>query len=681
MRRFATINLFLLVTIIVLANLVSGNAFFRVDLTAAGAYRLSPVTRETLARAEDPLRVRVFYSDQVPPPYNGVRRFLLDLLRELEAVGGERVSYEVVDTSTPEGRTAAQEYGLQQVEIQEVRSDEFQSRAVYLGAVVLYGSAVEVVDRITSTQGLEYVLTTAMRRAITQVDALAGTVEPVVMRALVSPGLRELEIEGLGDLPEDLREIFDRMNRDHYDRLRFELLEPDPEEVSALTGQYGVEPLRWRGTDGAEQQGVLEVVLTYGDRIQRVPLEIFSGLFGGYSLDDPEAIEDSLRRGLRSLVAANSRVGYATGAGERAISDYPRGAGPLADLLSERYEVVPIDPGAETIPPDIEVLVLNGPREEYSETALYRIDQFLMNGGSLLVFLDRYVEQIPTQQEMMAGAQPEWVARATGLEELLAYHGLEVSERFVLDEEGFVATMQGRRRTIYQAPVLRGASLNRESVITRSLEDVIVLNATEIERPSAQDEKSESSSVFIPLLETSPRSWTLDHPGDAGPWIEGAPPGVTTDRRVVAAMLEGTFESYFRGPVETVPGQADADETVDMQRFRNRSIRESRIVVVSTSEVTTAQLLDSRNRTPNGTFVMNTVDYLMGAPGFAVLRSKGLGVPRLEITSPAVPGVIRWTNVIGVPLVVVIVGLLVRTRRRARRRRIQMLFQDGSEPG
>jgi ABC-2 type transport system permease protein len=714
MKPFATLNLVLLLTIVVLVNLVSGNAFFRLDLTASGAYRLSQVTRETLSRAEDPLRVRVFYSDQVPPPYNGVRRYLLDLLREFETLGGERVSYEVVDLSTPEGRSAAQEYGLQQVEIQEVRSDEFQSRAVYLGAVILYGSAVETVDRITATDGLEYRLATAMRRAITQVDALAGTTEPVVMRAFISPGLGEVQIEGLPDLPGELREIFRRVNRDHYDRLQFDLQEPGPGEARRLAAEYNLEPLRWRDSAGREREGLLEVVLSYGERTQRVPLEIFSGLFGGYSLSRPDEIEEAIRRGLRTLVAANPRVAYATGAGERAIGDHQRGAGPFADLLRERYEIVPVDLDGEAIPADIDTLILNGPRRPYSERALYRIDQFVMNGGSLLVFLDRYVEEMPSQQEMMFGAQPEWHQVETGLGRLLDRYGVEVGDGFVLDEAGFVATMQGRRMTIYQAPVLQGASLNRESVITRALEDVIVLNATEIERSrhdAARDEgraaahDAAGSVRFTPLLQTSPASWTIDHPADAGPWIEGAPAGETTDRRIVAALLEGAFESYFTSPVALedpdapttpdAPNAPPADPeagtsagaladpeagtiTVEADRFRTRSARESRIVVLSTSEVTTAQLLDPRNRTPNGTFLMNTVDYLKGAPAFAELRSKGLGVPRLEISSPAVPGMVRWTNVIGVPLLVVVIGLAVHRRRRLRARRIQAIFHDGS---
>ncbi|TVR71916.1 MAG: hypothetical protein EA427_03760 [Spirochaetaceae bacterium] len=695
MRRFATVNLILLVLVIILLNLVARESFFRVDLTAGGAYSLSRLSREIVAGAEDPLHVKVFYSDQVPPPYNGVRRYLLDLLREYEAIGRGRFSYEIVDTSTPEGRGSAGEYGLRQVEIQEVRSDEFQSRAVFLGAVVLYGNALERVDPITATDGLEYRLTTAMGRAISQVDALAGSPEPVIMRAFLTPGLRDLGIQGIGELPEQLRSIHSRLNRENYERIRFELHEPTGSEVEELAAEYGLRPLRWQDGAGREHPGLVEILLSRGDRHQAIPLEIYSGFLGDYSLDEPSAIEEALRLGLRALVTANPRVGYATGTGERRPDDYRAGAGPFADLLGERYELFPIQVAEERIPPDIETLIVNGPREAYSETALYRIDQFVMSGGSLLVFLDRFEEQVPTQQEMMLGEQPEWHRINSGLEPLLSHYGIRVSDELVLDEEGFVASSQGRRVTIHQAPVLRGSSLNREHVITRDLEDMIVLNTWEI-RPGAG---------VIPLLETSPRSWTVEHPSDAGPWLEGVPPGVTPDRRIVAALREHQFESFFAVPPEpdrsteadrraeadsasdSAPGAAQPSATepgatqLETDRHRSEAVREARILVVGSSELTTAQLIDPQQRTANSTFLMNALDYLMGAPAFAELRGKGLGVARLEVNNPALPGVIRWLNIILVPLLVVMTGLLVKLRRRARSRRIQQLFrEEGTTP-
>ncbi|MFW5827738.1 MAG: DUF7088 domain-containing protein, partial [Alkalispirochaeta sp.] len=413
------VNLILGVVVLILINLVASNSYVRLDLTANDSYSLSPATRETLARADDPLRVKVFYNSEVPAPYNGIRQYLLDLLREFEAAGSEAFSYEVVDTSTEEGRREAQQYGLQQVEIQEVRSDEFASRAVYMGAAVLYGTVVERVDRLTSTEGLEYRLTTAMRSAITQVDTLSATTEAVAMQVFASPTLQELQIQGLAELETQMTAIHERINRDTSGRIQFEYVAPETDAaIDRVAQEYGVEPVRWRTDQGNTRRGLLEIVLTHGERVERIPLEIYSGVFGGYTLADPGDIEDAVRQGLRSLVAANPRIAYSLSAGEKHPDDAQQGAGPFAELLGESYELVTVDLAEEGVPSGIETLIINGPTEEYSQEARYRIDQFVMAGGSVLIFVDRHQQIIPSQQEMMAGAQPTWEYNETGLTEL-----------------------------------------------------------------------------------------------------------------------------------------------------------------------------------------------------------------------------------------------------------------------
>lgn len=666
-----TVNLILIMAIVVLANLVSGNAFFRADLTGSGAYRLSPVTRETLSRLEDPLRIEVFYSAQVPAPYNRVRQYVLDLLREYAAVDPRRITVEVRDPASPEGRQAAAQYGLQQIEIQEIRSDEFQSRAAFLGVAVLYGSTVEVVDRIDSTEGLEYRLTTAIREAVLATDALAGITGSVGVTAAVSPHLAELEIEGFDTLPADLEALFHRINADSFQRLTWELRQPLPREVQATAGDLGMEPLRWRTPTGEEREGLLEIALTHGDQRRHVPIQVYSDFFGGFSLDDPRQMEDDVRQALRSLVAANPMVGYLTGAGERPLWEFNRGgAGPFAQLLEERYQVVQIDPADDAIPPGIDLLIINGPRERYSEKALYRLDQFLMGGGSLLVLADRFREEIPTQQQMMFGAQPEWFPVETRLEELLAHYGIVITDQFVLDEESFVARTPSGQQTVFQAPLLAGESFNRTSVITAALEEMILFNMAELE------DRAPPGVVVTPLLRTSRRSWTVPFPQDIGPWTTGAPAGETTAERLVAALAEGTFTSFFDAPPADSPGGQGTEGPAE--RFRRESTGGGRVLVVSSSELASPQLLDARTRTPNGVFLMNAVDVLKGASGFAELRSKGLGVPRLEITSPLVPGIARWVNVVMVPAVVVLLGVVVWLRRRARQARIRDLFGGGA---
>lgn len=687
---FNTINLLLVLTALILLNLVGTGSYRRFDLTRNDAYSLSQVSYETLARVEDPLRVKVFYSPEVPAPYNGVRQYLLDMLREFQTAGSDLFSYEIIDPTSEEGRREAQSLGLQQIEIQEVRSDEFASRAVHMGAVVQYGNVVERIDGITTTEGLEYRLTTAMRSAITQVDALAGASGPVTMQVFASPGLAELGIEGFRELETQMVAIHERVNADNYGRLEFEFVEPGTEDaVTRIVDEFGVEPLQWNDASGARRRGLLEIVLRHGEAIQRVPLEIYTGLFGGYSLADPAEIEESVRQGLRSLVSANPRVAYSVSAGEKLPGDYQRGAGPFAQILGESYEVVNVDLSSEAVPTGVDTLILNGPTETYREAALYRIDQFVMDGGSLLVFLDRHVQIIPTQQEMMMGAQPTWEFNPTNLTQLLEHYGVEVTDQIVLDEESFIARQRSGTQQLYQAPVIGGAGLNRDNPVTAGLEDVIVLNATEIlptrsttavagpvsgGQPAVRDDASpadrtDATPAYIPLLQTSRRSWLAENPSEVGPWITGAPVSGDTAPRDVAVLLRGRLASYFDEPV-------DLDS---VERFRATGVEPAQILVVSASALTTGQMIDPAARTPNGTFLLNAVDYLNGATGMAELRSKGLGVARLEEISPALRRATRWSNTIIVPMLVLIVGAIVWMRRRARSRRIHAIFAVATE--
>ncbi len=658
-------NVLLILAILVMVNLVSGNAFRKFDLTRSDAYSISRVSTETLARLEDPLRVKVFYNSDLPAPYNGVRQYLTDLLREYDAAEARYFSWEAVDVSTPEGRREAQQYGLEQIEIQEVRSDQFQSRAVYMGAAILYGNSVERVDRLTSTDGLEYRLTTSMASAITQVDALAGTTDEVVMEVLASPQLEELGIQGFAELEAQTAAIHERVNGDNYDKIRFSFSRPSTAvEIEDAAEAFGVRPLRWERDDGSVQEGLLEIVLHTGDgdRVKRIPFEIYSQLFGGYSLGDPADIEEAVRQGLRGLVAANPRIAYALGHGEKALQDYQEGAGPFTAIAGERYEILPVRPAEEEIPADIDVLMVNGPTEEYSPEALYRIDQFLMRGGSLFVLLDRYVPVIPSRQQQMAGAQPGWETNTTGLESLLEGWGVTVTTDFVLDEESFTARQRTGSTRLYQAPVLSGGSINNDVAITRGLQDIIVFNTTELTPVGG-------APRYTPLLQTSPRSWTVPTPEEVGPWIDGVPPSVDAFRRDVAVLLEGSFRSHFNAPLDnSEPG-----------RFLDRSVVSGSVVVLSTSAVTTAQMLDPENRTPNGTFLLNVLDYLNGAPGVAELRSKGLGVPRISVEHPAAAVAARWGNTVLVPAVVILIGLVVWSRRRTRSRRIQAHFARAGE--
>jgi hypothetical protein len=75
-------------------------------------------------------------------------------------------------------------------------------------------------------------------------------------------------------------------------------------------------------------------------------------------------------------------------------------------------------------------------------------------------------------------------------------------------------------------------------------------------------------------------------------------------------------------------------------------------------------------------FIMNVIDYLNARVDVAQMRSKEQRFNPLEDPSPAMRTMTKAFNIGGLPVVVVLFGVLVWVRRIARKKRIQAMFQD-----
>ena len=177
------------------------------------------------------------------------------------------------------------------------------------------------------------------------------------------------------------------------------------------------------------------------------------------------------------------------------------------------------------------------------------------------------------------------------------------------------------------------------------------------------------------------------------------------DQFHLAYLLEGQFPSYFEGkpiPVRTVK-ETPEEETTDPaenkdSEERNTSGKEekakkseltdvertgafiakgqpARIFVMAASDMITDTILDREGRSPNAVFMMNMIDALNGREEIAVMRSKTQRLNPLNAPPAGFKTIIKTFNIVGLPIIVVIFGLLVWMRRHARKKRIQMVFQ------
>jgi hypothetical protein len=71
---------------------------------------------------------------------------------------------------------------------------------------------------------------------------------------------------------------------------------------------------------------------------------------------------------------------------------------------------------------------------------------------------------------------------------------------------------------------------------------------------------------------------------------------------------------------------------------------------------------------------MNVIDYLNGREDFAVMRSKTQRFNPLQDVAPAARTAIKTANIAGLPVLVVVAGIIVWGRRSTRKRMIQKIF-------
>jgi ABC-2 type transport system permease protein len=98
-NAYLAIAVVLALGVVIFANLLADRGFVRVDLTAERKYSLSEPFRSVMGRlgSSDQLKVTYCVSKSVPEWFEGIKRDILDRLREIETASRGRIILEVVD--------------------------------------------------------------------------------------------------------------------------------------------------------------------------------------------------------------------------------------------------------------------------------------------------------------------------------------------------------------------------------------------------------------------------------------------------------------------------------------------------------------------------------------------------------------------------------------------------------
>ncbi len=436
-----------------------------------------------------------------------------------------------------------------------------------------------------------------------------------------------------------------------YSRGLMEIQVVDPtgkKELEEEAQRFGVNPIQYsyRGSDRSELKRVfMGASFVYGE--QQTALE---------AVTQVAVVEYDIARTLRRLVEGEQTrsVAFTTGHGE---VDIFRTKGPLEKLrsqLSDSYELGPLLLGGEEgIPETIDALVMLGPQTQVSERARYQLDQFLMRGGSLAVFLTNY-------RADMRNLQPEEIHH--GMEGFLGQLGVVVNRDLVIDraQNGKLRVPVRQGRYLVQLPVNhpvipRVTDLDKDSPIVKGLDQMLFpfassltvneplapgLEAQVLVRGSAQ------GSRFQGVRSLDPAAYKRTIPGEEkGSWP-------------LLVSVTGSFSSTFKDlPIPEARAETPFGSAVVAREDPASKITEgapARLVVAGSADAAAN----------NAALVLNLVDWMCQDESLIGIRSKAVQVPPIELPEAAQLRWIKLGNALAGSLLLLLFGALRLLLRR-----------------
>ena len=689
------------------ANLIALNIWvaplqgLRADLTEQQEFSLSPATRDLLSTLQEPLLIRAYISEKTHPLLAPLTPRIRDLLTEYRIAGNGRVNAEVVDPARdPDLEVeAGRVYGIQPTPLQVSGRYEASVINAYFDILVRYGDQntvlnfrdlIEVEGRRDGSvdvrlRNLEYDLTRAIRKVafgFQSIDAVfASLQQPASLMIVATPNTLPA---AYADVPAMIEKVAGDLQARSNGKFTYQVIDPDapnsPLNRAALRERYQVQatPVSFFSTESF----YLNLLLTIDGRTQPLFPE---GDFNEASVR--AAIESALKRSTAGFLKV---VGLWTP--PASVDQFGQPVQPATQLISEQlrreYTVRNVDLSSGQVPPDIDVLMLIGPRN-LGERERYAIDQFLMRGGSIVTTAGNYTLQL------QGFGGPTLAPAENGIRDLLAHYGVKVGDGLVMDpqNEPFpnevnrnVNGLLVREIQALQYPFfvdVRADGMDRANPIVSQLPAVTMQWASPIE---IDPDKNKGRAVSA-LLRSTNQSWLRTSPDIQPDFLAHPEYGfpVEGERRpfTVAVAIQGVFESYYKGKPSPLQSQAitptttvEGSATPTPAPARPASALETspdtaRLVVIGSNEFLNDLVLQLSSRLSqdrylnNLQFAQNTVDWSVEDLDLLTIRARGTSTRVLRPLSENQRTLWEAGNYVVALLALAGLGLVWRARQRS----------------
>lgn len=478
-------------------------------------------------------------------------------------------------------------------------------------AVNLLGRNIR--GRLDLTPGGAYTLSSTTR------DVLGNLEDVVTVKFFASPELPP-QVDLVKRDIEDLLGDYEAAAGDNLQLLLYRPSAADP-EAQAEAERMGIPSIQFNVLGQEEfqvKQGYLGISVQYADQTANVPF-----------IRQTDDLEYRLTSAVLAMTnPARNTVGFLAGHGEAAPDGDASG---LAETLGQTYNVATVDVTADdsNIGDSIRVLIVQGPQTPLSEGEGDKLRAFLAGGGNMLLMMQQVTID---EADLFPSPQPHPV-----LDGLLAEYGVAIPEGMVMDlrSSGRVTLPSSSGMSyVVPYPLWPIALPTGTNAMVEGLAGVVLPWASPLDLSAAD------TSTVTPLLATTESAQHLTGFHPVNPTFDWN--SIVADLRpypMAAAILPRD-------------GGPDPEESEG-----------GRLVLVGDADFASNRFLGGE--AGNIIFLTNAVDWLAQDESLILIRSKMRRSPPLLYSSERMRDLAKYANLIGVPLLFVLIGAIRLARRRA----------------
>ncbi len=493
--------------------------------------------------------------------------------------------------------------------------------------------------RLDFSKGKIYSLSKASKQSVKDLD------DRMVVKAYFSKSLPG----EFADARRFTQDLLDEYQAYSGGKLRYEFVDPkDEDKLKEEAQKNQIQPMTMRVNE--QDQLVLREIymglaFLYQDKVESIP---FVKNTQGLEYDITKAVKKISSQKMKQVAFFTSDMeDIAVGMGQQ-VSPYQT----VRQMISESYELADVDL-TEPLTADTDVLVISGVSDSLSKTQLYNLDQYIMQGGNVLIFQDRVKADIQNASASVAEAN---------LFQMLDSYGISAKMNLVADAEcGQISITRQQGIFRFNTPVEYPffpiiSNRNLKNPIVKNIDVMQMVFISEIDT-------SKVISNFDPLFYTSDHTSQTSGPrfdiGYNRYMQKDLRSMLTEGKKVLAGIYTGKFTSYF---VDNLQYPDLIPETEN-----------ARIIFVPSGNFMRE---DTGGKSEgNQNFVLNSVDYLSGDEGLIQIRSRETEYHPLKTVSNSQRQIIKWLNILLPSFLLVLYGILRWRKEENRKIRIGDLYE------